>query len=402
VVAWTNWSGRIASRPARIAAPDDEAGVVAAVREAVRTGLRIRSVGAAHSHAPLVPTDDLLVDTRRLSGVISVDPAAGTARVRAGTRIADLGRPLRDASVALHNQGDIDRQAIAGATATGTHGTGRALRNLSASVLGTRLVLHDGSVVECDAGREPELHAASRLSLGAFGVATELVLAVRPAYRLAESMWLEPLDDVLDRIEALTAATRHFEVFWKPGSRRAACKALEETDAEPVYPLAAEGSRRAWSYEVLPNDRPDKHTEMEYSVPAHRGPDCLRALRELVAGSFPDLAWPIEYRTLAADDVWLSTAYARPTVTISVHQGVDRPDEPLFRACESLFRDFEGRPHWGKVHFRTGPELATIHPRWHDWWRVRDAWDPEGRLLNAHLEALRPDPPPGRARVGAG
>lgn len=390
-VAWSNWSGRLHARPARIATPEDEGELIACVREAARQGLRIRAVGAAHSHAPLVPTDGCLIDPVRLAGVVAVDQEREAARLRAGTRIVDLGRPLRDAGVALRNQGDIDRQAIAGATATGTHGTGPTLQNLSASVRGMRLVAHDGEVVECDADREPELFEASRLHLGAFGVVSELVLAVRPAYRLAESMWLEPLDAVLDRIDELTAATRHFEFFWMPGRERAACKSLAETDAPAVYPLAGEGKRLAWSDEVLANHRPDKHSEMEYSLPAADGPACLRALREMIAARFPDLAWPLEYRTLAADEVWLSTAYRRPTVTISVHQGVDRPDEPLFRACEEIFRTFDGRPHWGKVHFLGARDMASIHPRWFDWWRVRDRFDPTDRFLNPHLAALRPD-----------
>jgi len=390
VAEWTNWSGRITASPARISEPRDESELVALVRDAAARGMRVRTVGAAHSHAPLVPTEGLLIDPARLAGVVGVDARAQTARIRAGTRLADLGRPLRDAGVALRNQGDIDRQAVAGATGTGTHGTGATLQNLSASVSGMRLVAHDGRVVECSADNEPELFQASRLHLGAFGVVTELVVAVRPAYRLAERIWLEPLDEVLERIDEHVAATRHFEFFWMPGSPRAACKSLQETDAEPVYPLAEEGKRLAWSYEVLANDRPDKHSEMEYSVPAEHGPDCLRAIRGLIAESFPGLAWPIEYRTLGADDVWLSTAYERPTVTISVHQGVDQPDEPLFRACESVFRDFDGRPHWGKVHYLTGDELARLHPRHRDWWRVRDAWDPDGRFLNDALAALRP------------
>jgi FAD/FMN-containing dehydrogenase len=351
----------------------------------------MRVVGAAHSHSPLVPTEGALFDLAGLRGVVAVDREAGTARVRAGTRIADLGVPLRAEGVALLNQGDIDRQAIAGAVATGTHGTGRALRNLSAGVLAARIVLADGTRVECSAEAEPDLFQAARLNLGALGVVTELTLAVRPAYRLQEKLWLEELDAVLERIDELAAATRHFEFFWMPGSDRAACKSLAETDAAPVYPLAEEGKRRAWSDEVLANERTDKHSEMEYTVPREDGPACFRALREMLARDFPDLAWPLEYRTLAADDVWLSTAYGRAGATLSVHQGVDQPDEPLFRACEAIFEAFAGRPHWGKVHSRSGSELAGLHARWSEWWRVRDAWDPDARFLNPHLDALRPE-----------
>jgi FAD/FMN-containing dehydrogenase len=390
VPSWSNWSGRVSAEPAEIARVADEAGAIAAVRRAARAGVALRCLGAGHSHAPLVATSGVIIDTQDLAGVVRVDAARGTATLRGGTRIHALGVPLRDAGVALHNQGDIDRQSIAGAIATGTHGTGRELRNLSAGVVAARVVLASGEGVECDAQREPELFALARLSLGAVGVVTEVTLSVRPAYKLAERMWLEPLDDVLARVDELARATRHFEFFWMPGSDRTACKALALTDAAPVYPLASEGARCAWSYEVLANERNDKHTEMEYSVPVERGPACFAALRALIAGDFPDLRWPLEYRTLAADDLWLSTASGRATATISVHQGAELPDEPLFRACEAIFAAHDGRPHWGKVHYRSGAELASLYPRWTDWWRARDRYDPDGRFLNPHLAALRP------------
>lgn len=366
-----------------------ESEVVAAVRRAVAAGRHVRAVGAAHSHSPLAATDDTLIDPTALRGVVSADASRREAVVRAGARIADLGRPLREAGLALTNQGDIDRQAIAGAIATGTHGTGVALRNLSSSMTGVRLVLASGDVVDCDATREPELFEVARLSLGAVGIATQITLSLREAYKLAERMWLEDLDQILERIDDLTHATRHFEFFWRPTGHRAACKTLEETDAEPQYPLAAEGSRVAWSYDVLANDRPEKHTEMEYSIPSEAGPACVRALRELIRRDFEDLVWPIEYRTIASDDIWLSTAYQRPTVTISVHQGIDRDDTPLFRACEEIFLAFGGRPHWGKVHYLGADALAAAYERWEEWWRVRDRYDPDGVYLNPYLQRLR-------------
>ena len=99
-------------------------------------------------------------------------------------------------------------------------------------------------------------------------------------------------------------------------------------------------------------------------------------------GKHWDLAWPIEYRTLRQDDLWISSARDRATVTLSVHQGVDQPDEALFRACETIFRQYEGRPHWGKAHFMKGHDFAGIHPRWQDWWRPASghehgSWLPE-------------------------
>ena len=388
--AWRNWSGKQTAEPAAVVRPTSEEAVVGAVRAAAAAGRRVRVVGAAHSHSPLAATEGTLIDLEGWSGVVATDPERERATVRGGTRIYQLGAPLRAAGLGLVNQGDIDRQAIAGAIATGTHGTGETLGCLSSAVRGLRLVLADGSVVTCDAKREPELFHAARLGLGAFGVVLDVELAVRRAYRLREHIALEPLDAVLDGIAERTARHRHFEFFWTPGRERAVCKSIDETDDPGEYPLAGEGARVGWSDEVLANHRPDLHTEMEYAVPADVGPACFREIRALVEARFADVSWPLEYRTVAADDVWLSMAHGRPTVTISVHQDAARDDGPYFRACEEIFRAHGGWPHWGKVHFLSGDELGARHPRWADWWRVRDAFDPEGRFLNDHLAGLRP------------
>jgi FAD/FMN-containing dehydrogenase len=389
VPPWSNWSGRHRAEPQALHFARSEADVAAVVREAAAAGRSVRAAGAGHSHAPLVPVDGVILDTSGLTGLIGADCETCTARVWAGTPIHTLGRPLHDAGVALINQGDIDRQAIAGACATGTHGTGTSLQNLSAAVLGARVVLASGDVVECSAAENTELWQAARLNLGALGVVTQLTLAVRDAYRLTERGWSEPFEDLAPRLPELVAATRHFEFFWYPETDTAVAKQIDETDAEPRYPLGAEGTRTAWSYEVLPNHRPHRHTEMEYSVPAERGGECFAAIRALVRRDFPALRWPVEYRTLAADDVWLSTAYRRPTVTISVHQDVREDERPYFAACEEIFLAHDGRPHWGKVHYLDGDRLAERHPRWEQWWRVRDAVDPAGVFLNGYLRSFR-------------
>jgi FAD/FMN-containing dehydrogenase len=129
---------------------------------------------------------------------------------------------------------------------------------------------------------------------------------------------------------------------------------------------------------------------MEYSVPAGAGPECMAAIRDLIRRDFPDLRWPVEYRTVAADDVWLSMAFGRPTVTISVHQDIAEDEEPYFRACEEVFLTFGGRPHWGKVNYLNGDQLAGCYPHWLDWWKARDNLDPDGVFLNDYLRSIRP------------
>ena len=378
---WTNWSGRLTATDATVrhVRSEEDAAAVAA-----GSGETVRVVGAGHSHARLVPGADVIVDVSALSGVIDVDASSKRAWVWAGTPIYALGRPLHDAGLALANQGDIDRQFIGGAVATGTHGTGVELTNLSAIVTGARIALASGEVVDADA----DLLRAARLHLGAFGIVTRLELGLRDAYKLKERSWTAPFED-LD-LEALPMQSRHFEFFWLPTRDLAMAKAIDETDDEPEYPLAEEGSRVGWSYEVLPNHRAWRHTEMEYSVPADDGPACMRAIRDLIRRDFPDMPWAVEYRTLAADDVWLSTAYERATVTISLHMAAESDERPLFGAGEQIFRSYDGRPHWGKVNYLDGDQLARIHGRWRDWWAVRDAHDPEGTFLNDYLRSIRP------------
>ncbi|MCP5182739.1 MAG: FAD-binding protein [Pseudomonadales bacterium] len=388
---WNNWSGRHQARPRTLHHLHGEEDAAALAAAASRDGRRVRATGTGHSHAPLIPTDDVIVDTSGLAGVFSVDGATRRAWVGAGTKIHALGLPLRREGLALANQGDIDRQAISGATATGTHGTGRTLRNLSAAVTGMRIALADGRLVTASDTENTALWRAARLHLGAFGIVTALELALRDAYKLREHGWASDWPALREQLATLSSTHRHFEFFWYPGTDQAFAKVLDETDEPPAYPLADEGSRLAWSYEVFPNHRPHKHTEMEYSVPAERGPACFEAIRTLLRTDFPHVSWPVEYRTLAADDVWLSTAYERDTVTLSVHQTIDEDETDYYRACEAIFRAHDGRPHWGKMHYLSGETLAAIHPRWRDWWRQRDAVDPAGTFLNDYLQQLRSD-----------
>lgn len=387
---WSNWSGRLQVFDAELHHTRSEADAAAVAGAAAGAGRRVRVSGAGHSHMPLVPADGIIVDLSGLSGVISTDEAAQRAWVWAGTPIHALGRPLHDAGLALANQGDIDRQAIAGAVATGTHGTGQGLANLSSAVVGARVALASGDLVDVDATSQPDLFEVIRLNLGAIGIVTRLQLQLRPAYRLVEQGFVAPLDEVMARFDQLATSHRHAELFWYPARDRAVVKLIDETTDEPQYPLGAEGSRRAWNYEVLPSHRDWRHTEMEYSVPADAGPACLAEVRTMLGRQFPELIWPLEYRTLAADDVWLSSAYQRPTVTISLHLPVGDDERPMFAAAEAIFRAYDGRPHWAKVNYLDGPALAATHPRWEAWWSTRDRYDPDGTFLNDYLRSIRP------------
>ncbi|MEZ5341030.1 MAG: D-arabinono-1,4-lactone oxidase [Acidimicrobiales bacterium] len=154
-----------------------------------------------------------------------------------------MGRALAEHGLGLHNQGDIDEQAIVGATSTGTHGTGERLQ--SWRLFGAQPRRANGDLLTVNEHENAEFLPAMQLSLGAFGVALDVTLDVRPAYRLRESSWYAPLAEVIPQIDALAANHRHFEFFWAPHSDRAQVKLIDETDDQPVYPVGQEGERKA-------------------------------------------------------------------------------------------------------------------------------------------------------------
>jgi len=356
------------------------------VRAASRNGRTVRPAGSRHSFTPLCATDGIALDLHRISGIERID--GDTVTVLGGTRLAALGAPLRAAGLALHNQGDVDTQTITGAIGTATHGTGPALGNLSTAVCGLRMVTAAGDVVECSATANADVFEAGRCSLGAIGVITAVTLRCVPAYNLHERIWFAGPDESLQQLDANVAATRHYEFFWYPFRDLFEHKALHPTDAAPDPMPDRKRERIDHSYRVFPSVRNLRFNEMEYAIPAEAGPACFAEIRSLMRARHTQVQWPVEYRTLAADDVWLSPAHGRATVTISIHEDAGRPYEALFRECEAVFRTYDGRPHWGKVHNRKAADLAPAYSRWDDFWGVRSARDPECVFVNPHLRAL--------------
>jgi len=187
------------------------------------------------------------------------------------------------------------------------------------------------------------------------------------------------------------AATRHFEFFWRPRTDRCDMKALQPTEAVPAAVAGREGERIGWSDEIFPSERSVKFNETEFAVPEAAGPDCLREIRELMRTRHPDVAWPLEYRTLAADEIPLSPAHRRATVTISVHQAAELPYAGFFADVEAVFRNHGGRPHWGKHHTHRAAELRALYPEWERFHAQRHRMDPHGRFLNDYLRRLLDD-----------
>src|SRR5690348_13787338 len=162
---WANWAGDQSCRPARILRPQSRDELAEAVAAAAARGEKVRVAASGHSFTEVALTEGTMLRLEALSGVQDSDRGSGLVRVGGGTVLAELNEQLAGLGLAMENLGDIDRQTIAGAISTGTHGTGARLRNISAQVEGLELVLGDGRVRHLNAATDPELMRAARVGV---------------------------------------------------------------------------------------------------------------------------------------------------------------------------------------------------------------------------------------------
>jgi len=426
---WRNWARTVHSSPARVLTPRSVDEVSAAVRQAAEDGLTLRAAGTGHSFTPLVATDGVLLRPEGLTGLRSVD--AGRVTVSAGSMLHDVNVALHGHGLALANMGDITVQTVAGAIATGTHGTGRDNASLSAQVAGLELVLADGSVVTCNRADDPELFEAARLGLGAVGVVTAVTFDVVPSFLLHAVEEPRRLDDVLDAFDDLAAANDHFEFFWFPHTDRTLTKrnnrvgpgvapaplrrlrAWKDDEllsntvfgllcragraAPRLVPLMNQVSGRALgrrdyvdtSFRVFGSPRRVRFTEQEYAVPRAALVPLLTELRRLVDRF--QISFPVEVRVAPADDVWLSPAYGRETAWVAVHMFEHVRYAGYFAAVEERALAVGGRPHWGKLHTRDAAWCAAELPGFARFAAVRDRVDPDRVFGNEHLRHVLGD-----------
>jgi L-gulonolactone oxidase len=297
-------------------------------------------------------------------------------------------------------------------------------------VVGLRIALADGSVVDCSAAENADLFQAARVGLGALGVLTEVTLQCVPAFLLAAEEHPEPLDAVLDGFEQRMSAADHVEFYWFPHTDTALVKSNrrlpltagrvpvsrwrslvdDELLANGVFAgtclagavvprvippanrlaahLVSDRSYTDLSYRVFTAPRRVRFREMEYAVPRDELPDVLRAIRTLISARGWRISFPLEIRVAAADDVWLSTAYHRPTAYVAVHRYYREPFAEYFTAVEDLFVGVAGRPHWGKLHTRDAEYFRRAYPAFDDVLRIRAEVDPGGVFVNPYLERV--------------
>ena len=424
---WENWGGNQRCNPVRVLRPGSTSEVARAVREAARAGHRVRVAGSGHSFTGACCTDGVMLVLDRLDQVLTVDVERRLVRVQAGITLHALNEQLAVRGMALPNLGDVDVQTLGGALATGTHGTGVTLPNLSAQVAEVRLVDGRGEVRHLDAST-PDLLRAARVSIGAVGVVTEVTLQCVPAYVLRMVTRTQATDQVLADLETMADTHRHYELFAFPHTRVALVKATDVVDG-PARPRSGPrrwvddvllenhvlglvcrlGRRRPGlvprlnravtrmarpaitidqSHRALPTPRLVRFVEMEYAVSRSAAPLLARTALRAAEMAGDAVNFPIELRFSAGDDALLSPAQGRDTAWVAVHAYRGMPHERFFKAVEETALALGGRPHWGKLHTLDAADLAERYPEWEAFQRARAMLDPDGVFGNEYIDRV--------------
>lgn len=427
---WQNWGRSASVRPVRVERPRSPEGVQRAVRAAVHQGLTIKAVGAGHSFTGIAVAPGVLLELDDLQGLVSADTSTGRVTLLAGTRLHRIPGLLASYGLALENLGDIDRQSLAGAISTGTHGTGATFGGLATQVVGVTLITAAGEFLRIDEQSSPELLPAVALGLGALGIIVEVTLQCVPTFVMHAVDEPAPLEDVLSSLDERVATAEHFEFYWFPHTDVALTKRQSRLPESAVrHPLPAVGkwvdetllangvyrvvcaagqvvpaitppfSRLAvrltgdreytdLSHRVLTQSRTVRFREMEYALPAGEVVAAFREVQALIAQRGWRIEFPIEVRFAAEDDRWLSTAYGRASAYIAVHRYWRADPTAYFEAVERIMLDHGGRPHWGKLHTLDVETLRERYPRFDDFLALRDRLDPDRRFANRYLDRV--------------
>jgi len=413
---WSNWTGGQQANAANIVYARSEEDIVTAVT----SSREVRAFGGSHSFSPVVPTNGTLISIDAMNGVIAHDAAANTATLWAGTRLGQASYELAQRGQSMMNEPDINLQSIGGSISTAVHGTGRQLQCISAYTKALRLVLANGAIINCSTNENGDLYEAARVAIGSLGIITQATLQNSAVYKLKESIELMSLDDAIAMLQRDNDQHRHIEFWGFIDGNEAIVKfhdiVSDEADTPPASSLFDENrtlelavqiarrfpwlnrpiqeivslfvndkSRVGPAWQIFPSARTVPFNEMEYQIPLQTGFACFEEIRAAMRKSGVQVFFPLEFRFVKADDVWLSPFYQRDSISISVHQYYKQDYRPLFEVVEPIFRKYEGRPHWGKLHSCKAQDFAALYPRWQDFLDVRAQFDPKGKFLNAHM-----------------
>jgi alditol oxidase len=405
-----NWAGNVSFRATALASPTS----LGELQRLVATSRRVRAIGTAHSFSPIADTDGYLVSAAGLPPLTEIDSTRGTVRVGAGLRYSDIAPRLHEHGLALPNLASLPHISIAGAVATGTHGSGNGNGCLATAVSEMELITVSGDTITLHSEDVPGMV----VGLGALGVVTALTLQAVPAFSVRQYVYTDvPFAQAREDFGEMTASAYSVSMFtdWRSPRIQAWLKmtgsekankpdtwfggSLAHQDLHPIAGMPAgnctpqRGQPGPW-HERLPHFRPEftpsagDELQSEYLIARRHAADAMSELAAMAADLAP-VTQVSEIRTVAADELWLSMAYQRDCAAFHFTWVSDASAVmPVVARLEAALAPFAARPHWGKIYATSPADLASRYPRMDEFRRLVAEFDPDGKFGNQMLDSL--------------
>jgi xylitol oxidase len=407
-VSLRNWAGNLEFRASKIYRPE----TVEEIQEIVAASDRIRPAGTRHSFNDIADTGAATLSTERLNRVLEL--GNDNVLVEAGIRYGDLAAYLAQQGMILANFASLPHISVAGSVATGTHGSGVSNPSLSAAVREVKVVKADGSLSTLKRGQDREFDGAV-VALGALGVVTSLMLDVVPMFEVAQTVYEGlPWKSLASELDAVLSDAYSVSLFtyWSSDLIDQVWVKRKEGESTENYfgAKAADGPRHPLpdmprenctqqmgiygpAHERLPHFRMEftpsggEELQAEYILPREHAFSALMeidAMRDRIA----PLLYVSEIRTVAADDLWLSSSSGRDSVCIHFTWKQRQAEvEALLPEIEARLAQFGARPHWGKLFDMKADRVQPLYPRFGDFEALARTYDPTGKFRNEFLDS---------------
>ncbi len=411
-----NWGRNIIYKAKNLAEPAS----VEELQEMVKQAGNKKGLGSTHSYNDIADSPMTQISLRKLNKVISIDESKNTVTMEGGIRYADLGPQLYENGFALHNLASLPQVTVAGACATGTHGSGTGNKSLANALREIEFCTVEGELVHLSRDNNPDIFDGVVVSLGGLGIVTRLVLDIQPAFDARQDLFLDlPLASVVENFNEIMSSGYSVSLFttWQNDIvdqvwiKRRVDKPIKDLGTEffggkvcqknihPIIDLSAEscteqmGVVGPW-YDRLPhfkiNGMPSAVDELqsEFFVPIANAADGMRAIAKLGTKILPYL-YISEIRTIAADNLWMSQFYKRDSVAFHFTWKPNWPEvQKLLPEIEAVLAPFGVRPHWGKLYTINKGTIQNSYERFPDFLKLLKQYDPNGKFKNDYLNRI--------------
>ncbi len=416
-----NWARNIQNKSQYYCQPETEEEII----ELIRKYAKIRVVGTGHSWSALCESEELLINLDKFNKVISFDKAQETIRVQAGIKLYQLNELLDKEGFALINLGSIAKQSLAGAIATGTHGSGIAFQCLASQVLEFNLINANGEKITYN--KEEEAFNAAIIGLGCLGVITEMTLKVTKAFRLHDQTYTYTFDEVIEHLDTYLQYD-HFKLWWFPPTKEVVVytytRTQQESNDSKIRKILKDDILSVWAYRILvkvgnlvnkwrnpinrfltgqmkgPLDRieksflvfnvpePPKHRETEWAFDIKNAKEILKGYQQLFTESDFTFNFIQEIRFTKGDEFWLSECYGRDSIWIGAYNHEDEQWDNILKTFETFAMQHHGRPHWGKEFNVSKEYLEANYPKYKDFIMHKEQADPNEKFSNNIIKKL--------------